>query len=217
MKAGLTVLVDRATILSVVGDLDFEHGDPSKPYRYIPVFAPGTSLARGAPVDLVAQQRLSARPLEQLPLTRDRYALSGRLAHRFRRATLRLDERGYVDTWGLKASTTDARLIFDFGRGVEIGPHLRLHAQTSVDFWQRAYVMKPGFDFPALRTGDRELGPLVGVTSGGSLRIGMGPAANRRASVLGFDLNLTSTRYLDDLYLMQRISALGVVSLEVEL
>ena len=94
---------------------------------------------------------------------------------------------------------------------------MRLHLQTAVDFWQRTYVMKPGFDFPALRTGDRELGPLVGLTGGGSLRIGLGSRANPRSSVLGFDLGLTTTQYLDDLYLTQRASALGVISLEVQL
>jgi hypothetical protein len=215
VKAGLTYVLDHATILSVVGDLAFEHGDPSKPYRYVPVFAPGTSVPRGASIDLVTSVRLSARPLEQLPLTRDRYSIAGRLAHRFAGATLRLDERGYIDTWGLKASTTDVRLIFDAGRRIEVGPHVRVHTQTSVDFWQRAYVMKPGFDFPALRTGDRELGPLVGLTGGGSLRIGLGPASNPQSSILGFDLNLTSTQYFDDLYLRERISALGAVTFEV--
>ncbi len=217
IKGGVTLVLDRATILSVVGDVGIEHGDPSKPYRYVPMFAPGTNLPRGASIDVVTQQRLSARPLEQLPLTRDRYALAGRVAHRFGLSTLRVDQRAYVDTWGLKASTTDTRWIFDFGRRVEAGPHVRLHVQTAVDFWQRTYVMKPGFDFPALRTGDRELGPLVGLTGGGSLRIGLGSMANPRSSVLGFDLGLTTTQYLDDLYLTQRASALGVISLEVQL
>ncbi|MEO6576505.1 MAG: DUF3570 domain-containing protein [Polyangiaceae bacterium] len=217
IKTGLTYVLDHATILSIVGDLGIEHGDPSKPYRYVPVFAPGTSVPKGASIDVVTQLRLSARPLEQLPLTRDRYALAARIAHRFGGATLRVDERGYVDSWGLKASTTDTRLIFDLGRRVELGPHVRFHVQSAVDFWQRAYVMRPGFDFPALRTGDRELGPLVGVTGGGSFRYGTGPSANPRASVLGFDLNLTTTQYLDDLYLKSRISRLGAVTWEVQL
>ncbi len=215
IKAGLTAVLDRATILSVVTDFGFEYGDPSKPYRYIPLFAPGTSVARGASIDTVTAIRLSARPLEQLPLTRDRYSIAGRLAHRFGSSTLRVDERGYIDTWGLKASTTDARLIFDVGRRIEVGPHVRMHMQTGVDFWQRAYIMKPNFDIPALRTGDRELGPLVGLTGGGSLQIGMGPAGNPRSSILGFDLNVASTQYLDDLYVKSRLSTLGAVTLEV--
>ena len=41
--AGVTFVVDRATILAFVGDVILERGDPSKPYRYIPMFAPGTA------------------------------------------------------------------------------------------------------------------------------------------------------------------------------
>ena len=82
-------------------------------------------------------------------------------------------------------------------------------------FWQRVYVVKPGFDFPAIRTGDRELGPLYNVTGGGSLRWFVGPTANPRTWTLGFDLEATSTHYLDDLYVTRRISALSAASLEV--
>ena len=53
----------------------------------------------GATVDLVNATRLPARPLEQLPLARDRYSLGARYMHRFRTATLRLEERLYLDSW----------------------------------------------------------------------------------------------------------------------
>ncbi|MGH7330595.1 MAG: hypothetical protein ACREJX_19775, partial [Polyangiaceae bacterium] len=102
----------------------------------------------------------------------------------------------------------------------ETGPHARFHAQTSVNFWQRAYTLgtvASGFDYPALRTGDRELGPLVNVTGGWTLRIGVGSDPTPKSWVLGFDANLTSTRYLDDLYVTSRISAVGGVSLEASL
>ena len=216
-KAALTLVLGPATILSVGGDVMIESGDSSKVYRYVPMFAPGTSLPRGASIGLVTSTRLSDRPLEQLPSSRDRYALSALLAHRFREATLRFDQRVYVDSWGLKATTTDVRYRYDLSRRVEIGPHVRVHAQTSVDFWQRVYVMRPGFDFPALRTGDRELGPLVNLTGGGAIRVGVGGDAHPKSWVLGFDLNLTSSQFLDDLYITQRTSAIAAVSLEAEL
>jgi hypothetical protein len=189
----------------------------SKPYRYIPLFAPGTDVPRGTPIDVVNALRASARPLEQLPLSRQRYALTGRLAHRFRLATLRVDERLYADSWAMLATTTDARYLFDLGSRVELGPHARLHAQTAVDFWKRAYVYGPGLEVPALRTGDRELGPLVNATAGLSLRLGLGRDVDPRAWVLSFDLNATTTRYLDDLYLTERVSTLGAVTLEANL
>ena len=167
-KAGAALVLDRATTLSVIGDFGAESGDGSKPYRYIPLFAPGTAVPVGASIDVVNRLRLSARALEQLPLSRERYTGSLHLAHRFRASTLRVSERGYVDTWGLKATTTDARYLIDLGKRVEVGPHARVHAQSPVDFWQRAYTLRSGLDFPAIRTGDRELGPLVNLTAGGT-------------------------------------------------
>lgn len=215
IKLGGTTLVDRATVFSLLGDAVLEHGDPSKPYRYVPLFAPGTLVPRGASPDLVNRLRTSARVLEQLPLTRDRYALSTRVAHRFDTVTLRLDERLYADTWGMKATTTDARVLVDLGRRVVLGPHLRFHAQSPVSFWERAYELRPGFDVPAIRTGDRELGPLVNLTGGTSLKWAVGPRSAPDAVVFGIEGSLTHTSYLDDLYLRERLSMLGVVSVEV--
>jgi hypothetical protein len=216
-KGAIGLVLDRATVASFIGDVDLEGGDPSKPYRYIPLFAPGTNVPRGAPIELVNSLRVSARPLEQLPLSRQRYALTGRLAHRYSRATLRLDERLYGDSWAMLATTTDVRFLFDLGDRVETGPHARVHVQSAVSFWERAYTLGPGFDFPALRTGDRELGPLFNVTGGWTLEIAVGRAADPRSWLLGFHLSATSTQYLDDLYVTQRISALGGVSLEAGL
>jgi hypothetical protein len=216
-KAGLTLVLDKRTIASFIGDLMVESGDSSKPYRYIPLFAPGTVVPVGASIDLVTRLRVSARPLEQLPLARDRYAFSFRLAHRFGSwSTLRLDERLYDDSWALKATTTDLRYLVDLGARLELGPHLRVHAQTAVSFWERAYTYGPGFAYPALRTGDRELGPLLGFTGGGSLRWRIGPASHPSAWVLGLDLNVIETRYLDDLYTTDRLSTVGALSLEAE-
>ena len=215
VKLGGTIILDRATYVAIVGDLIFENGDTSKPYRYVPMFAPGTVVTRGESIARVNKDRLSARALEQLPTERQRYAVSARIGHRFSWATLRMDERFYTDAWGLKAATTDARFIFTPARRLEAGPHLRFHAQAPVDFWQRAYVMRTGLDFPALRTGDRELGPLVNLTGGATARMLMGPATDLRKLVIGVDANLTGTRYLDDLYISQRTST--VIALVAEM
>jgi len=217
VNASLTLVLSRTTIAAFIGDAVFEDGNQAKPYRYIPLFVPGTYVPRGAPIDLVNSLRVSARPLERLPDSRQRYALTGRLAHRYRRATLRLDERLYVDSWLLKATTSDVRYFFDVSPRLELGPHARIHAQTSVNFWQRAYVFGPGAQYPALRTGDRELGPLVNVTGGWTVRLGLGKSTAPTSWVLSFDLNATSTQYLDDLYVTRRISGLGEVTVETDL
>lgn len=217
LKAGVSLVLDRATIATVLADVVFERGDSSKPYRYVPLFAPGTSVPNGASIDEVTSLRLAARPLEQLPDTRNRFALTARIAHRFAGSTLRVDERLYADSWALKASSTDARYLLDLGARWQLGPHLRVHAQTPVSFWQRAYVLRPGLDFPALRTGDRELGPLLALTLGLTVRLGLGPADAPQAWLLGLDMNATDTRYFDDLYLRGRGSALVALSLEAQL
>jgi hypothetical protein len=217
LKAGVTLVADAATLATFLLDASVEHGDPSKPYRYVPLFEPGTTVPLGASVDLVNQLRVSARPLEQLPLTRDRFALSGSLLHRFEHSTLRAEQRAYADTWALFASTSDARWLFDWGERIELGPHVRVHAQSAVNFWQRAYVLRPNANVPAPRTGDRELGALVGTTVGGTLRFRLGPRADRDQWRLGLDLNLTETSYLDALYIKRRLAAFSALSLEARL
>jgi hypothetical protein len=217
LKAGVTWVLDAATLATFVFDGGFEHGDPSKPYRYVPLFAPGVPVSLGASIDQVNALRVSARPLEQLPLQRDRFSVTAGLMHRFDASTLRAEERLYADTWAMLASTTDARFLFDWGKLLELGPHLRVHAQSAVSFWQRAYVLRPGYDVPALRTGDRELGPLVGATLGMTFRIRLGPADDRDQWRLGLDINVAQTHYLDDLYLTQRVSAYSALSLEAQL
>jgi hypothetical protein len=142
LKLGLNVVVNRATIGTAVVDARFVNGDSSDPYRYVPLFAPGTPVPLGASIDTVNSLRLSERALEQVPLSRSRYALTLRVAHRFRTSTLRLEERLYDDTWSLLAQTADARWLVDLGRRVELGPHARLHDQTAVAFWQRAYELR---------------------------------------------------------------------------
>jgi hypothetical protein len=216
-KGAATFIVDRATIASIIGDVLVDTGNQASPYRFIPLFSPGTLVPMGAPIDLVTRIRVAARPIEELPLSRERFALSGQLAHRYGWSTLRLEERLYADSWALLGSTSDARWLFDLGRRVETGPHARIHAQTAVSFWQLAYRFGPGESYPEYRTGNRDLGPLVNVTGGWSLAVGLGRAANPSAWVLGLDANLTSTRYLDDLYITQRVSGLAGMSLEANL
>lgn len=213
-KLGATIVVDRATTLAFVGDVMIEYGDPSKPYRYVPLYAPGVTVPAGASVDQVNQARLSERALEQLPLTRQRYALTMRWAHRLARSTLRLDERAYADSWGLKATTTDARWIFDCGRRVELGPHVRFYGQTGVDFWQRTYTLDAS-GYPGLRTGNRELSPLVNLTGGGSMRIDVGNFESAWKWTVGVDFDLGETQYFDAVYLSSRLSGVGSISIEV--
>ena len=40
-------------------------------------------------------------------------------------ATIRVEERLYIDNWGLKASTTDVKYLIDLSERIRIWPHLR--------------------------------------------------------------------------------------------
>ena len=215
VSGGLTVVVNRSTIGALQLDAMIERGNQAKPYRYVPLFVLGAAeeVPAGASVELVSALRLHARPLEALPLRRDRFALTGRIAHRRPGATLRLEERLYTDTWGMAASTTDARYSIDLGRFVTVWPHLRFHAQTGADFWQRAtetFVDEGGvITIPVIRTGDRELGPLFTVTGGGGVSVKLG--ANFSASL---QVDGVFTQYLDALYLTRRWALFSALALQ---
>jgi hypothetical protein len=223
-NGGIAWVVDRASLASLTADLVLETGDQSKVYRYIPMFSPAVqpNVPLGASAAWVNANRLPERPLEQLPLERHRFALTGRYAHRYDGSTLRLDERFYDDDWALVASTTDARWIFDLGKRFAVWPHARFHVQKAVSFWERAYVSGPGggngdaFNLPLYRTGDRELGPLWTLEGGGGIKWYIGGAAEPRTWQLGFTADIMYSSYLDDLYITGRTGYLGALTLEAE-
>ncbi len=221
LSAGLTQVIDRSTVGSLSLDLNIENGDQSKPYRYIPMFSPSEAplVPNGASIDFVTEHRLPERPAEQLPLNRERYSATGRLAHRLDGSTLRLEERVYADSWLMVATSTDVRWIFDLGRRVEVWPHARFHAQNGVNFWQRAYVSESQtvFVLPEFRTGNRELGPLVSETGGGGIKVFLGKAGNPKSLSIALHCDGSFTSYLDDLYITARSSVLGALILEGEL
>lgn len=227
VSAGTSIVFDAETIGVVAATAQFELGDGSKPYRHVPMFAQELvdDIPVGASADLVSAARLDVFPLEQLPENRQRYALLLRAAHRFETVTIRGSERGYIDSWGQKASSTDLRLYWDFVNAsskpgeqqfpmLTLSPHVRFHIQGPVDFWQRTYVAfqtATGFAIPKLRTGDRELGPMYAAT------VGLGLKARVHEMVsLGTQLDGIYTRFLDHLYLFDRWGLFTASVLEVE-
>jgi hypothetical protein len=206
-------------LLALVGDVVFEVGDQSKPYRYVPTFSSvyAPTIPLGASVGFVNQRRNPERLLEQLPTSRERFALTSRLAHRFLSSSIRAEERVYADSWQLLATTTDVRWLFDVGPRWTIGPHIRFHGQSAVSFWQRAYVSNGVNDLPKLRTGDRELGSLWTGTGGGLVEWHLGRNPDPRAWTLGFHADAMWTSFLDDLYIKNRLGVLTALTLETTL
>lgn len=218
LNVGFSRVLSKSSLLSMSGDVVLERGDQSKPYRYIPLFssAIAATVGAGASADFVQANRSAERPLEQLPLARERYALTTRFATRGDHGTLRLDERLYYDTWGLKASTTDFRYMADLSERVIAWPHLRFHGQTAVDFWKRAYVSNGALDIPQLRTGDRELGSLVNAQLGLGTRLALGRSGSKDALLLTATFDAVWTKWFNTLYVTQRLSVLGVVTMDKE-
>lgn len=212
----ITFVVDKATIFVPTATAVFEFGDMSKPYRYMPLFAEGVTILPGETVDSVNEKRLPARIAEQLPEDRQRYALAGLFAHRFSDVTLRIEERLYIDSWGVKATTTDTVIPIDVTENVRIWPHLRFHAQMGADFYELAYVAQDQgngvLNIPLLRTGDRELGPMITGTGGGGLRVDFGE--NDAIGVI-LTADAIYSRFLDHLFIRDRIAGFGALTLEV--
>ncbi len=223
IEAGVTFVLSPTSILLIGGTVSMERGDGSQPYRYIPMFDPeivAPFVPSGATVDLVNRTRLPVKPLEQLPTERDRFAVGVRYNKRVQNATIRLDQRFYVDTWDLKASSTDGRYMVDLSRHLRVWPHLRIHAQTDTNFYNLAYsaILDPGGQIvvPLYRTGDRELSPLITATAGGGVRLGLGEPEGEVKYGITLVGDVMYTRYLKALYVTSRTAVYGSIGFDVE-
>lgn len=219
INAAVNIIADPKTLFTFSSDVILERGPQEKPYRYVPLFAPNVAptVPNGADPQTVKSLNLGT-VAERTPHERNRYALAARLAQRLQNTTFILWERGYTDDWGLFASTTDLRAVFDVGSRVFLWPHLRVHVQSGVSFWQRAYTATFGLngldDVPALRTGDRELGPLEGFTAGAGVRWDVGPHEEPSKYSIVILGDGAITHYDKALYIAQRTSAFGAFQFE---
>ncbi|EYF04337.1 DUF3570 domain-containing protein [Chondromyces apiculatus] len=221
LDGGVGFVLDKATFLAVGATVVLEFGDLSKPYRAIPLFSPevAENVPPGLSVAATQRVRLPERAMEQVPEAgRQRYAIAGRLAHRFASSTIRAEERLYTDSWGVIGSTTDVRYLVDLNESIRIWPHGRFHAQKGVSFWQLAYAAERNTEtdvlqVPAYRTGDRELGPYLQATVGGGVRFGFGSSDNMGLTI---NADFIYSRYLNTLYLPQKFGYFGATAFEVE-
>jgi hypothetical protein len=127
-----------------------------------------------------------------------------------------VDERLYIDTWGLKASSTDIRWYLDASSRVRLGGHLRFHVQSAVDFWRLAYVAETtsqGLRVPSLRTEARELGALYTPTEGLDVRTTLDPMGR---FALTFGGALSETKFINQLFIDHRLGFTGTMLFEAE-
>jgi hypothetical protein len=218
LKAGVTFVVNRSTIASLSFDEVLERGYLAKPYRYLPVVAPGVSaqVPAGASIDLVKSLN-EYSVAENVPTERNRSALSGRLAYRSGSATFRGDQRLYYDNWGLLATTTDIHEYVDLGSRVVAWPHVRAHLQRGVSFWRRITEQNPNpggvAGIPNYRAGDRELGPLYTLTGGFGIKVRLSDDPKTPWS-LNLQLDAIYTRYLDAVYISERLALFSALGFE---
>lgn len=221
VTAGSTFILSKTSLLVLGATAALESGDQSKPYRYVPVFEPGVSVPVGGSVDAVNGSRLAAKPLEQLPLDRQRFSIGARYVARVRaNASLRLEERIYHDTWGTSASTTDARYLMDLSPRLRVWPHLHVHAQTGAQFYRRIYGATLNSDgsatIPAFRTTDRELSPMIGVTGGGGVRYQLTAPGNKFELALLTTADALYNQYVNSLYITNRLAFYGTLGVEAQ-
>ncbi len=219
ITAGSTFVLSKVSLLVLGATVTFEDGDQSKPYRYIPIFEPGVSVPVGASVDQVNGARLAAKPLEQLPTDRQRFSVGARSIVRVRgSSSLRVEERIYHDTWGITASTSDARYLMDLSPRLRVWPHFHLHAQTGTGFYKRIYGATLNSDgsatLPKYRTSDRELSPMVGVTGGGGVRYQLTAPGNKFELALLTTADALYNQYVNTLYLTNRLAVYGTLGVE---
>jgi hypothetical protein len=221
ITASSTFVLTPTSLVVVGGGVALESGNQSKPYRYIPLFEPGVNVPIGASVEEVNANRLPARPLEQLPLDRQRFSLSGRYVARLRgNSTLRLEERAYYDTWNMIASTTDAKLFVDTTPRLRIWPHVHLHAQKGAQFYRRIYGATLNSDgsatIPQFRSSDRELSPMFGITGGGGLRYALTDPSSKFQLAFFSTADVLFNYYVNTLYIRTRIAGYGTIGLEAD-
>lgn len=222
--AGVTFVLSPTSVLLVGGSAQFERGDQSKPYRYVPLFDPNVAslVPVGATVDLVNQNRLAIRPTEQLPTERNRYAIGARYNHRIgTSSTLRLEERLYFDSWASKATTTDARYMVDLSKHLRVWPHGRFHFQTATNFYQLAYSAITDqatgtLIVPTYRTGDRELSPMLTLTAGGGTRLSLGNQEGEVKYGITLSGDVMYSRFLNSLFVTTRIAMYSTLAFDVE-
>lgn len=223
IDAGVTFVMSPTTLLVTGISMSFEAGENSKLYRFVPMFDPDTAKSITGPVSVraVNDNRLNVRPRENVPQTRNRFAVGARINHRFSSGTLRAEERIYTDSWGVKASTTDGRYMHDLGERLRVWPHLRLHVQTGASFYHIAYSAAENtngtpIEIPLYRTSDREASPFVAVTTGGGARIALTSekATVQYAVVVSGDVMYNY--YSASLWIRSRTAVWGTVGFDAE-
>ncbi|MFO0735642.1 MAG: DUF3570 domain-containing protein [Labilithrix sp.] len=223
IETGVTFVLSPSTLLVTGLALSFESGENAKLYRFIPMFDEDTAknVKPGQDAASVNNARLNIRPRENVPQRRDRFAVAARVNHRFASATLRAEERIYTDDWGIKASTTDGKFLYDLSERLRVWPHLRIHAQSGASFYQLAYIASvtekdTPIAIPTYRTSDRESSPMMAFTIGGGSRIVLTGEKTKPELAVVVSGDVMYNKYFQSLFILSRTAIWGTVGLDAE-
>lgn len=212
--ASLTQTLGQNTVLRAVYSLTFEGGYLEKAYRYVPLFTQsGIARAQADGVELgldnFDRYRLPSRVPENVPNRRVGHAFGLRLVQYIPPldASLRLDAQLYVDSWDLRAFTTQPTLTFDLSDSVSLAAFGRFYMQSAVSFWQRTYVVSSPSVVPVWRTLNRQLSPYETTTGGARLEWRGDPLA------LYVEGSAAYTTFDDYLFLDHKTTLVGLVGL----
>ena len=142
---------------------------------------------------------------EKLPWSRQRHALSGRLAQWLPwDAALKLSYRAYFDGWGVGAHTFETDLTQRFGPWLRVKANYRWHWQSEVRFFTTGAAAADEF-----RTGDSDLARFVAQTVGGAVSVDL--SAVRWAGALrDVQLDIGYERYFRSNNLTVNITTCGI-------
>lgn len=209
ISTGLGLVLSKATLGTGLLTMVFEEGSRPDHFNDYNGHSPTTG-----PVYPDGAVNVSA---EHLPLDRARFGLTASVAHRFANATLRVNERGYYDSWGMLATTTDGRFIYDVTRAFRLWPHLRVHYQANISSYQLQPLITSSevanIVGSNINTSAPVIARMLGVTVGGGARYGFG---KRREYGLMFNADFISTVFFNYLFERRRFGFFGTIAFEAE-
>jgi hypothetical protein len=146
-RAGLTQVIDPKTLVQLSYDLSYFDGYQASPYRFVPL---GGAAGCAGRAPLCVPERVPVTRLRHAPVVRVQRALGAT-------TSVGLSYRFYVDDWGLRSHTIEARFGWLVAHDAQLSLRYRFYAQGAAEFYRARYAL-PSAEFVTV---DRELSPLT--------------------------------------------------------
>jgi len=145
--AGVTQVMDRATLVQVNYSMSRFSGYLTDPYKLVGTVQGEGDASPGTPVSY----RYEARPDR-----RTKQAVYGQAKHSFGRDVLDVSYRYLWDDWGIGSHTAEATYFLRLNDVSGLEPHLRFYHQGAADFF--VYGLVAADPLPEFASGDYRLG-----------------------------------------------------------